>query len=61
MHGQQVDLRETNSWVTPLQDLETFEVLEVFAVNSVVPFMLNSKLKALMTKSPHVRLSKVAC
>ena len=49
---QQVDLREMNSWRLRLHEVSTIELLEVQLVNSVAPFVLNSRLKPLMTRVP---------
>ncbi len=49
---QQVDLRGMNSWRMTLADVPTPEMLEVNLVNAVAPFILCSKLKPLMMKSP---------
>ena len=49
---QQVDLRKVNSWRLRLADVPTVELLEVHLVNAVAPFLLNAKLKPLMTKVP---------
>ncbi len=49
---QQVDLRKENSWRLALADVPTPEMIEVQLVNSVAPFILCSKLKPLMLKSP---------
>lgn len=49
---QQIDLRELNSWRLPLAEVPTVELLEVFLVNAVAPFVLNARLKALMSKGP---------
>jgi NAD(P)-dependent dehydrogenase (short-subunit alcohol dehydrogenase family) len=48
---QQVDLRALNSWRLDLAQVATAELLEVQLVNAVAPFILNSKLKALMLKT----------
>ena len=48
---QQVDLREINSWRLRLADVPTVELLEVHLVNAVAPFILNSRLKALMMRT----------
>ncbi len=53
--GQQVDLRENNSWMTKLAEVNPVEMLEVQLVNSVSPFMLNGGLRPLMEKSPFER------
>lgn len=49
---QQVDLRKVNSWRMTLADVPTPELLEVQLVNSIAPFILCSKLKPLLLKSP---------
>ncbi|KAH8071029.1 short chain dehydrogenase [Aureococcus anophagefferens] len=48
--GQQLDLRRTNSWTLKLEHVSTPELAEVFAINALAPFVLNSKLKALLAK-----------
>jgi NAD(P)-dependent dehydrogenase (short-subunit alcohol dehydrogenase family) len=53
--GQSIDLRATNSWKLKLDEVETVEMLEVQLVNAIAPFLLNSKLKPLLLKSPHQR------
>ena len=50
---QQVDLRKMNSWRLKLADVPTPEMMEVQLVNSIAPFILCSKLKPLMLRSPH--------
>ena len=49
---QQVDLRKMNSWRMTLGEVPTPEMLEVQLVNAVAPFILCSKLKALMVRHP---------
>lgn len=49
---QQVDLREVNSWRLKLADVPTIELLEVHLVNAVAPFIINARLKPLMTSTP---------
>ncbi|MDP3921412.1 MAG: SDR family NAD(P)-dependent oxidoreductase [Candidatus Omnitrophota bacterium] len=49
---QQVDLRAINTWRLTLADVSTPEMLEVHLVNAVAPFILASKLKALMLRNP---------
>jgi len=49
---QQIDLRTMNSWRMALADVPAPEMLEVQLVNSVAPFILCSKLKALMMRVP---------
>jgi NAD(P)-dependent dehydrogenase (short-subunit alcohol dehydrogenase family) len=49
---QQVDLRGRNSWRLLLDEISTVEMLEVQLVNAIAPFILNARLKALMTRTP---------
>ncbi|MDY6781945.1 MAG: SDR family oxidoreductase [Cyanobacteriota bacterium] len=53
--GQQVDLRPHNSWLLELNEVDTIELLEVQFVNAIAPFILNSKLKTLLLRSPFER------
>jgi NAD(P)-dependent dehydrogenase (short-subunit alcohol dehydrogenase family) len=48
---QQVDLRGRNSWRMTLAEVSAVELLEVQLVNSVAPFVLNARLKALMLRT----------
>eukprot|EP01050_Picozoa_sp_SAG11_P008771 SAG11_NODE_788_length_7169_cov_1.889109_4_plen_214_part_00 len=48
VNGQQLDLRRVNSWLLKLGEIETVEAAEVFAINALGPFTLNSKLKPLL-------------
>lgn len=56
--GQQLDLRDSNSWRMKLADVPTAELLEVQLVNSIAPFVLTARLKPLMlrvsTRDKHV-------
>jgi NAD(P)-dependent dehydrogenase (short-subunit alcohol dehydrogenase family) len=47
-----VDLRDRNSWRLLLDEVSTVELLEVQLVNAVAPFILNGRLKSLMTRTP---------
>jgi len=49
---QQVDLRIKNSWRLRLSEVSSGELLEVQLVNAVAPFVLASKLKPLMMRTP---------
>lgn len=49
---QQIDLRDINSWRLRLAEISTVELLEVQLVNAVAPFILNARLKPLMTRFP---------
>jgi NAD(P)-dependent dehydrogenase (short-subunit alcohol dehydrogenase family) len=50
--GQQLDLRRVNSWLLLLDQVDPSELVEVFAINCLAPFILNSRLKALMMRVP---------
>lgn len=47
---QQIDMRDHNSWRMTLAQVPTIELLEVFLVNAVAPFVLNARLKPLMLR-----------
>ena len=47
---QQVDLRSVNTWRLTLGEVATAEMLEVYLVNAVAPFILCGKLKPLMLR-----------
>ena len=49
---QQVDLRGRNSWRLLLDEVSTVELLEVQLVNTIAPFIINARLKALMLRTP---------
>ena len=49
---QQVDLRTHNSWRLTLAEVPTTEMIEVQLVNAVAPFILCSRLKPLMLRTP---------
>lgn len=49
---QQVDLRGRNSWRLLLHEVSAVELLEVQLVNAVAPFIINARLKPLMTRTP---------
>jgi NAD(P)-dependent dehydrogenase (short-subunit alcohol dehydrogenase family) len=49
--GQQVDLREVNSWRLRLHEVETPELLEVHLVNTIAPYILTARLKPLMLRT----------
>lgn len=52
MTGQQLDLRRVNSWLLLLDQIDPSELLEVFAINALAPFIINSRLKRLMLVDP---------
>jgi len=52
VNGQQIDLRTKTSWLLELSEVQTPEVCEVLAVNTIAPLILNSRLKTLLLKSP---------
>ncbi|MGZ8376416.1 MAG: SDR family NAD(P)-dependent oxidoreductase [Gemmatirosa sp.] len=49
---QQVDLRDRNSWRMQMDEVPSVELLEVQLVNAVAPFLINARLKPLMTRTP---------
>ena len=49
------DSRDVNSWLLRLDEVPAAEMLEVQLVNSVAPFLLNSRLKPLMMRAPFAR------
>lgn len=51
VNGQQLDLRSRNSWLLRLDEVSTTEAAEVLAINSLAPFVLNSKLKPLLVRT----------
>jgi NAD(P)-dependent dehydrogenase (short-subunit alcohol dehydrogenase family) len=52
---ERADSRDVNSWLLRLDEVGTQELLEVQLVNSIAPFVLNSRLKPLMMRSPFAR------
>lgn len=48
---QQLDLRPFNSWLMKDDEVSILELLEVRVINAIAPFVINSRLKALMKKS----------
>jgi NAD(P)-dependent dehydrogenase (short-subunit alcohol dehydrogenase family) len=55
INQQQIDLRRSNSWLLTLPDVSTPELAEVFAINSMAPFILCSKLKPMfLAKRPPI-------
>lgn len=49
---QQIDLRNTNSWLLKQHQVSTVELLETQLVNAVAPFVINARLKSLMEATP---------
>ena len=52
---ERADSRATNSWLLRLDEVSAPEMLEVQLVNSVAPFLLNSRLKSLLMRSSFAR------
>ena len=50
--GEQLDLRTFNSWLMKDDEVELLELLEVHIINAIAPFLINSRLKALMKAQP---------
>ncbi|GAB2964339.1 SDR family NAD(P)-dependent oxidoreductase [Micromonospora polyrhachis] len=51
--GQPLDLRPVNSWMLRDSEVTPQEWLQVQVVNAFVPFLLTSRLRPLLTASPH--------
>jgi NAD(P)-dependent dehydrogenase (short-subunit alcohol dehydrogenase family) len=51
--GEQLDLRERNSWVLGVDEISPREWLEVHVINGFVPFLLTGQLRQLLAASPH--------
>jgi len=51
-HGQQLDVRSSNSWLLKLGEVSTPEAVEVFCINTLTPFVLNGRLRPLLERSP---------
>lgn len=54
VNGQQLDLRKTNSWLLKMEEVSTPELMECMFVNAIAPFVLNSRLKPLMSSSSSI-------
>jgi hypothetical protein len=52
---QQVDLRKKTTWVLEHDQVSSVELAEVHAINTIAPYIINSKLHPLLKKSPEVR------
>jgi NAD(P)-dependent dehydrogenase (short-subunit alcohol dehydrogenase family) len=52
--GNQIDLRSINSWLLKDDEVSIVELLEVHVVNAIAPFVINSRLKAMMNRQPHI-------
>ena len=53
--GQQLDARDLHSWMLKMEQVSTVELVEVQVVNSIAPFILNSRLKPLLARSRFAR------
>uniref|UniRef100_A0A914VYR7 Oxidoreductase n=1 Tax=Plectus sambesii TaxID=2011161 RepID=A0A914VYR7_9BILA len=51
VHGHALDLRSTNSWTQKLGEVDTSELVQVFAINTVAPFILCGKLQTLLLRN----------
>ncbi|MDR2496275.1 MAG: SDR family oxidoreductase [Tannerellaceae bacterium] len=52
-NGDPIDLRLYNSWVSKAEDIDTIELLEVQLVNVTTPYILCTRLKQTMKRSPN--------
>ena len=53
--GQQLDLRERNSWSALLGEIETREAAQNYVIGALAPFVLTSQLRPLLRRSPYTR------
>ena len=51
VNRQQLDLRSQNSWKLKLEQVESAELAEVFAINAMSPFIINARLKPLLLQA----------
>ncbi len=51
-YDEQLDLRTKNTWVSRLNEVSIPEILEVQVINSIVPTLIVSQFRELLTKSP---------
>jgi NAD(P)-dependent dehydrogenase (short-subunit alcohol dehydrogenase family) len=51
--GDRIDLRSINSWLLRDDEVSIVELLEVHVVNAIAPFVINSRLKAMMNRQPN--------
>ena len=54
VNEQQLDLRRENSWLLNLAQVSTPELVEVLAINTISPFVINSRLQPLLMRNPEV-------
>jgi hypothetical protein len=50
-----LDLRPKNSWVLENEQVNPIELAEVHVINSISPYIMNSRLLKLMKETPTVR------
>jgi NAD(P)-dependent dehydrogenase (short-subunit alcohol dehydrogenase family) len=51
IEGRQLDLRERNSWVLGLEQVDARELVEAQLVNAIAPALLSSRLRPLLDRS----------
>lgn len=61
VNRQQIDLRRHNSWLLRMHEVSTPELVEVFAINAAAPFIINARLKQLMTRGNEDVVGKPGC
>ena len=52
--AEPVDGAATNSWGLTLEHCSTEELVETQVINAMAPFVMNSRLKPLLKRSPHI-------
>jgi hypothetical protein len=58
VNQQQLDLRSVNSWLLKIDQVEVPELVEVFAINALAPFVLNSKFLPFLSSSQSVPVDR---
>ena len=53
INGHQLDLRKTNSWLLKIDQVSTPELIECMFINTIAPFVLNSRLQSLLKTIPN--------
>lgn len=52
--GQQLDLRDNNSWMYELEDVSLVEMYEILQINLIAPFLLNTKLLPVLQQNKNM-------
>lgn len=58
--GQQLDLRNNNSWMYELEDVSLVEMYEVLQINLIAPYLLNTKLLPTLSQNKEAFIVNVS-